>query len=88
MGLTKSELVLLQELKDRQSGDWTTLVNISEGHDKFWRILRSGRKLTIQYGRNGTDGTEIHKTFATENAAWTYELNKTNEKYRKGYQDL
>jgi predicted DNA-binding WGR domain protein len=54
---------------------------------KFWRVSRAGADLTISYGRIGTAGQSIIKTFETGERA-SRELRKlTEEKLQKGYVD-
>jgi predicted DNA-binding WGR domain protein len=53
--------------------------------DKFWRIAVSGCDVTVVYGRRGTKGSSVVKTYESPERA-RREANKlTLEKTRKGY---
>lgn len=52
---------------------------------KFWAITRDGKKLVITYGRIGTDGQSIVKSFASPELAAKEEAKLVGEKTRKGY---
>lgn len=55
---------------------------------KFWEIQRQGAVITIHYGRIGTQGQLLTKSFATDERA-ERELEKLlGEKIRKGYQEV
>ena len=43
---------------------------IGNGHDKFYRIIRSGQVVVIRYGRRGTDGQRQVKTFGANGLEW------------------
>ena len=42
---------------------------VGGGSDKFWEIDVSGREVSVRYGRNGTAGQSITKSFADAAAA-------------------
>jgi predicted DNA-binding WGR domain protein len=55
---------------------------------KFWEILRQGTMITIRYGRIGTQGQTLTKSFDTDERA-ERELEKLlGEKLRKGYREV
>lgn len=55
---------------------------------KYWEVSRQGSAITIRYGRIGTQGQTLTKTFDTEDRAQR-ELEKLlGEKIRKGYQEV
>jgi predicted DNA-binding WGR domain protein len=55
------------------------------GASKFWQVTQTGTVLTIQFGRRGTQGQSLNKSFDTPQKA-ARELEKLfAEKLRKGY---
>jgi predicted DNA-binding WGR domain protein len=55
------------------------------GASKFWQVTQTGTVLTIQFGRRGTQGQTLNKSFDTVQKA-ARELEKLfAEKLRKGY---
>ncbi len=54
---------------------------------KFYEVVVDGKKMTIRYGRIGTDGTKSEKEFASEEAAQKEATKKINSKKKKGYED-
>ncbi|WP_353226689.1 AAA domain-containing protein [Novosphingobium sp.] len=55
---------------------------------KFWRIGVSGCDLTVEFGRIGTRGQRVVKTFDDEDRARREQIKLTLEKTRKGYQEI
>lgn len=53
---------------------------------KFWRIGVNGCDLTVEYGRIGTSGQKLVKTFEDKDRANREAVKLTLEKTRKGYQ--
>ncbi|ATQ44045.1 DUF4011 domain-containing protein [Caulobacter mirabilis] len=53
--------------------------------DKFWRIGRDGLDVTVTYGRSGTRGQAVVKTYDTERRARAEVAKLIEEKLRKGY---
>jgi predicted DNA-binding WGR domain protein len=53
--------------------------------NKFWRIGVSGAELTVAYGRVGTRGQTVIKTFDTPARAERELAKLIDEKLRKGY---
>jgi predicted DNA-binding WGR domain protein len=56
------------------------------GSNKFWRIGAEGCDVTVVFGRIGTKGQSVIKTFATAERAQAEVAKLTAEKTRKGYQ--
>lgn len=55
---------------------------------KFWQVTQDGKKLTIVFGKIGTNGQTTEKSFDTENEA-TVEMEKLiKSKMKKGYQEV
>jgi len=55
---------------------------------KFWQVSQNGKKLTIVFGKIGTNGQTIEKSFASEDEA-TAEMEKLKKsKVKKGYQEV
>lgn len=55
---------------------------------KFWQVTQDGKKLTIVFGKIGTNGQTTEKSFDTENEA-TVEMEKLiKSKVKKGYQEV
>lgn len=56
--------------------------------DKFWRIAQRDLDIVVHYGRSGTKGQKVTKSYDSETRA-KREMNKLIlEKTRKGYQEL
>ena len=55
---------------------------------KFWEINASGKKLTICYGKIGTDGQTTLKELATPAEAKAQAEKLILEKTKKGYVEL
>lgn len=59
---------------------------LSDGKShKFWAIERDGKTLRFRYGRIGTDGQALAKSFASPTAAEKEEAKLVAEKTKKGY---
>lgn len=54
---------------------------------KFYEVIIDDTKVTIRYGRIGTDGTASSQTFGTAAEAEKFAQKKVNEKKRKGYEE-
>ena len=64
---------------------FTTFEFTQGASDKFWKIAVNGAEVTVVYGRRGTKGSSVVKTYETPERA-AREANKlTLEKTRKGY---
>ncbi|MEQ8189327.1 MAG: WGR domain-containing protein [Candidatus Eremiobacterota bacterium] len=66
-----------------------TYLELSEAQGsshKFYEVILDGAKLTIRYGRIGTDGKTDVKTYPTPEKAKTDGDKKIKEKLRKGYE--
>jgi predicted DNA-binding WGR domain protein len=64
---------------------FTTFEFTQGASDKFWKIAVNGADVTVVYGRRGTKGSSVVKTYETPERA-AREANKlTLEKTRKGY---
>ena len=55
--------------------------------DKFWRVGVNGCNLIVEFGRVGTKGRRVLKTFDDEERAKREAVKLTPEKTRKGYQE-
>lgn len=55
---------------------------------KFWRIGMSGCDVVVEFGRLGTKGQRVVKTFDDEERARREMVKLTLEKTRKGYQEV
>ena len=61
---------------------------VGGGSDKFWEIDVSGGKVTVSYGRNGTAGQSITKSFTDAAAAQKHADKLIHEKTGKGYTEV
>jgi predicted DNA-binding WGR domain protein len=55
--------------------------------DKFWKIAWSDVEVTVVFGRTGTKGSTVVKTFATPERAKREAAKLIAEKVRKGYRE-
>lgn len=53
--------------------------------DKFWEIRTEGSTHTVRYGRSGTEGREVTKSFASPAAAEADAQKLVAQKLKKGY---
>ena len=61
---------------------------VAGASNKFWRIGVEGTDLTVEFGRVGTKGQRVVKSFEDEDRA-RREMNKlVLEKTRKGYEEV
>jgi predicted DNA-binding WGR domain protein len=61
---------------------------VAGSSNKFWRVCVAGHDLIVEFGRVGTQGQRVVKTFEDEDRA-RREANKlTLEKTRKGYEEF
>ena len=56
--------------------------------NKFWRVGVNGCDLVVEFGRIGTNGQRVIKTFDEEDRAKREAAKLTLEKTRKGYQEI
>src|SRR5262245_49390434 len=63
------------------------LVYMDAKSSKFWNIELSGNSHTVAYGRIGTDGQTLTKSFPSEDAARKDMEKLIREKLGKGYVD-
>jgi predicted DNA-binding WGR domain protein len=55
---------------------------------KFWAIERRARKVTVMFGRIGSEGQNKAKSFSTDAKAAHEEQRLVAEKLRKGYREV
>lgn len=56
------------------------------GHaEKYWEITQAEKKVTVRFGKIGTDGQLIVKDFDTKEEAESHLLKLIKEKIKKGY---
>ena len=56
------------------------------GHtEKYWEVTRDSKKVTVRYGKVGTDGQYSNKEFETEEEAEVFVAKKIKEKTKEGY---
>jgi predicted DNA-binding WGR domain protein len=60
---------------------------IGGGSAKFWEAVVSGCDVTVRYGRLGSDGQSLTKTFADVEAAQRHAEKLIGEKLKKGYKE-
>ncbi|MBK8344652.1 MAG: DUF4011 domain-containing protein [Bacteroidetes bacterium] len=65
--------------------EFITYVCKTESGSKFWEIYIDDCNITIQFGKTGTKGQRLVKTFATAKEAASEALKLTNQKTAKGY---
>ncbi|WP_247711539.1 AAA domain-containing protein [Qipengyuania aurantiaca] len=71
-----------------QAGGMTEYRLVAGASNKFWRIGVEGTDLTVEFGRVGTKGQRVVKSFDDEDRA-RREMNKlVLEKTRKGYEEF
>ena len=58
------------------------------GSDKFWRVGVVGADLIVEFGRTGTKGQRVVKTFDDPDRARRESVKLTLEKTRKGYEEV
>jgi predicted DNA-binding WGR domain protein len=63
------------------------LVYMDSHSSKFWKIEVAGKDFTVTYGRLGTDGQSLTKSFPSEEAAIKEAEKLIKEKIGKGYID-
>jgi predicted DNA-binding WGR domain protein len=61
---------------------------VGGGSDKFWEIDVNAGKVTVCYGRNGSAGQSITKSFADAVAAQKHTDKLIHEKTGKGYTEV
>jgi predicted DNA-binding WGR domain protein len=55
---------------------------------KFWQVTQDGKKLTIIFGKIGTNGQTTEKTFASDDEAATEMDKLVKSKIKKGYKEV
>ncbi len=73
------------EVPPPDDGDWKTFRFQSGKSDKFWRIARRGSDIVVNYGRHGTKGQSVTKSYEDEARAGREANKLILEKTRKGY---
>ncbi len=58
-----------------------------EGSHKFYEVIVDGKKVSIRYGRIGTDGTKSESSYATPEKAKADAAKKIASKKKKGYEE-
>ena len=64
----------------------TRLSYKDEKSDKFWEVLQENENLFITYGKTGTDGQSLTKSFASESEAIKERDKLIKQKRGKGYE--
>jgi predicted DNA-binding WGR domain protein len=64
------------------------LVNTGAESSRFWEAALEGMKLIVRYGRVGTKGQVLVKTFAKESTAQLEKDKLVKEKLNKGYKEV
>lgn len=65
-----------------------TLVNVEAGHRKFWKARVIGNLVRFDWGRLGTVGQTLVKSFRSNSEAIRFFDKKVDEKFRKGYVEV
>lgn len=60
---------------------------VAGASNKFWRVGVDGNKLIVEFGRIGTKGQRVVKSFEDEDRARREAGKLTLEKTRKGYEE-
>jgi predicted DNA-binding WGR domain protein len=81
----KTEHVNMKNLETNIDSVFTRLVSTENGSNKFWEIACHGTELIIQYGRVGTKGQKLIKTFESESKAMQEMSVLIKQKVNKGY---
>jgi len=55
---------------------------------KFWQVTQDGKKLTIIFGKIGTNGQTTERTFASDDEAATEMDKLVKSKIKKGYKEV
>lgn len=63
------------------------LIYNDNASDKFWKIETAENSFNITYGRTGSSGQTLNKTFSTVEACREEAEKLINEKLKKGYQE-
>jgi predicted DNA-binding WGR domain protein len=58
---------------------------VGGGSAKYWEATVSGYDVTVHYGRLGSDGQSLTKTFPDQAAAQKHAEKLIQEKCKKGY---
>jgi predicted DNA-binding WGR domain protein len=60
---------------------------VGGGSAKYWEATVSGCDVNVRYGRLGSDGQSLTKTFADQPAAQKHADTLMAEKVKKGYKE-
>jgi len=72
---------------DQQPGKWTESLEFVEGNSsKFWEIAVSGNEQTVRFGRIGSKGQSLTKSFPDHESALADSKRQAEAKRQKGYQ--
>jgi predicted DNA-binding WGR domain protein len=61
---------------------------VGGGSDKYWEVRRAGTRVTVHFGRHGTTGQTISKTFADQAATAKHVERLIRQKTGKGYVEV
>ncbi|MGB3472918.1 MAG: AAA domain-containing protein, partial [Erythrobacter sp.] len=82
---TKPKEPTVEEVAPPSGDDWQTFRFQRGSSDKFWRIAQRGADLVVNYGRSGTKGQTVTKSYDDEERAKREATKLILEKTRKGY---
>lgn len=82
---TKPKVPEVDEVAPPSTDDWQTFRLKRGSSDKFWRIAQRGTDLGVNYGRSGTKGQTVTKSFDDEARAKREATKLILQKTRKGY---
>ena len=82
---TKAPEPLSNEVAPTGNDEWQTFHFKKGNSDKFWRIVMRGNDVVVNYGRSGTKGQTVTKSYDDEAAAKRAMNKLVLEKTRKGY---
>ncbi len=72
-------------LEVEENNDFERYINTSNGSNKFWEIGLDNKNVVVQYGRIGTKGQRMVKTFDTEDDALKEMRKLISQKLAKEY---
>lgn len=64
----------------------TTLINVTDGHRKFYTVEVNGRVVLMTWGRIGTKGQHKIEVFASDRSAAQFSNDKVESKLNRGYE--
>ncbi|MDY7098499.1 MAG: AAA domain-containing protein [Pseudomonadota bacterium] len=82
---TKPKAPVAEEVAPPSTADWQTFRFQRGSSDKFWRIALRGTDVVVNYGRSGTKGQSVTKSYDDEAAAKRAMTKLILEKTKKGY---